>query len=154
MKKFSLIPLVLLLVAAFFFFTLPRRVPLHIRLTGMTNQEDGGVNIYFTVSNQTARSYCFFTYPQALSNGLWFTSVDDRATFGGTRGLHGKATSEQVVHTYRNAGTMRLQVTVWSPEKPWPNWFSAFLRRIRLQQYFNDKLRRELDSTPFDLPPR
>src|SRR5262245_48286241 len=115
MKKFFVIALVLLgVVAAFVFFTPPRRLPLHILLTGMTNQQDGGVNIYFTVSNQTTRSYCFFTYPQALSNGVWFTSVDDRATFGGTRGLHGETTSEQVVHTYRIAGTMRLRVTAWS----------------------------------------
>jgi hypothetical protein len=154
-KKLLAVALILILaVAAFLFLDTTTRGPLDMRITGMTNQEQGGVNIYFSVSNRTPRNYCFFTYPQTLSNGVWFASVDDHAPFGGVQGVRAHVHSEQIVYTFRNAGTMRLQLTAWPETKPWPKWMSGLLKQFHLQQFISEKTRREFDTPPFELPPR
>ena len=153
MKRRLLLAGIPVALVAFLFLTATQRKPLDLRVTGMTNQEQGGVNIYFSVSNRTAREYYFFTYPQALSNGVWFTSVDDRAPFGGVQGVRSHVRSDQIVYTFRNAGTVRLQVTAWPEPKPWPKWLSGFLKQFHRPQYLN-RARRELNTPPFELPAR
>lgn len=153
-KNLFAVALVLLIAtSALLFIDTTTRVPLDVRITGMTNQE-AGVNIYFSVSNRTARDYRFHTYPQAFSNGVWFTSVDDRAPFAGLQGVRGHVQAEHIVYTFRDDGIMRLQVTAWPLRKPWPKWINGLLKQFHLQRFINNQARRELDTPPFELPAR
>jgi len=155
-KRIIFLPALLVLgatVVVFFVVATPR-VPLLVRIIGMTNQVEGGVNICFSVSNQTSQPYYFFTYPQALSNTVWLTSVDDRGPFGGTKGLLPHASSEQIVYTYRNGGIMRLQVTYAPVNTPRQRATDDFLKKLGLRPLHDDRVRRELTTLPFELPLR
>ena len=155
MKELLLVVLILLgVVLALFFVDTTPRVPLAVSIAGTTNVAGGGVDIYFTVSNKTAQVCIFWTYPQALSDAVWFTSVEDRAAFGGTKGLVAHANSEQIIYTCRNATVTRLQIRYQLVETPRQKMINDFFEKFHFGRFYDHRPVYELTTPPFDLPPR
>jgi hypothetical protein len=152
MKKLLFIAvLVLSVVAGVFFAGTRSSAPLSAGILVATNDEMGCRIVCFRVTNHTSKPYYFFTYPQALSNGAWSTSLADREIFGGSRGLGPRTNTEQTVGTYQQSGLVRLQIAYATLKTPRQNKINGALRKFGLRPLFNDRIRKEVTTPPINL---
>jgi hypothetical protein len=152
MKKLLFITALALGVAAGVFFagTTPS-APLSAGILVATNDEAGCRIVCFRITNHTSRPYYFFTYPQALSNGVWRTSLADREIFGGTRGLGPHTNTEKIVGTFQQTGLVQLQITYARPKTPRENKIDGALGKFGLRPLFNNRVRKVITTPPINL---
>ena len=152
MKKLLCIAVLALgVVVGVFFVRATPSAPFSAGVLVATNDEMGNRIICFRVTNHTSKPYYFFTYPQALTNGVWSTSLADREIFGGSRGLGPHTNTEQIVGTYQQSGLMRLQITYGRIKTPRQNKIDSALRKFGLRPLFNDRIRKEVTTPPINL---
>src|SRR5688572_25873391 len=107
MKRLGLVAaivLALVTITGVFFMSAIPGAPVSAGILVATNDGMGCRIVCFRVTNHTSKPYYFFTYPQALSNGVWSASLADREIFGGTRDLGPHTNTEQIVGTFQQAG--------------------------------------------------
>jgi hypothetical protein len=152
MKKLLFIAVLGLgVVAGVFFAGTTPSAPLSAGILVATNDEMGNRIVCFRVTNHTSQPYYFFTYPQALSNGVWNTSLADREIFGGTSGLGPHTNTEQIVGTFQQSGLVRLQITYATLKTPRQNKIDSALRKFGLRPLLNDRIRKEVTTPPINL---
>jgi hypothetical protein len=155
MKKLLLVALFLLVMGAgVFFIGGMGDEPLRVDIATTKKVSDGSMDIYFTISNRTARHCYFFAYPQILSNGRWLLDDGAGKPIGTTQQLSARASRNLFVRASEEAGMRRLQIKYQLAKSPRREKIEKLLQKIHFGPLPYDSELREFTTPPFEPGPR